>query len=127
MRGAGGADTLIGGAGTDTAGYGDSAAGVTVNLALGTGIGGDAEGDTLDGIENLNGSAQADILTGAAGVNVLNGLRRCRRRHDQRRRRVVQFDDGRQGVYLETTGDKTVDAIITVYADHALTAADFVL
>jgi hypothetical protein len=40
---------------------------------------------------------------------------------------VVDFGDGRQGVYLETTGDKVPDAIITVYSDHALTAADFVL
>ncbi|WP_395672485.1 calcium-binding protein [Inquilinus sp.] len=41
--------------------------------------------------------------------------------------RVVDFGGTRYGVYLETTGDKVPDAIITVYSDHVLTAADFVL
>ncbi|WP_437366486.1 hypothetical protein [Inquilinus limosus] len=40
---------------------------------------------------------------------------------------MVDFGDGRQGVYLDAIGDKTADAIITVYSDHALTASDFVL
>ena len=68
-----GTDTLIGGEGVDTAGYGTSGAGVSVNLASGTGIGGDAEGDTLSGIENLTGSAYADTLTGDGGANALDG------------------------------------------------------
>ena len=45
--GRGGADTLIGGAGTDFADYSASLTGVDVNLATGTGLGGDAQGDTL--------------------------------------------------------------------------------
>ena len=49
------------------------AAGVQVNLAAGTGTGGDAQGDTLTQIENLVGSAFADRLYGDAGVNALNG------------------------------------------------------
>ena len=60
----GGADALDGGTGTDAADYSGSAAGVTVDLATGTGTGGDAEGDTLSGIENLLGSGLADMLTG---------------------------------------------------------------
>ncbi|WP_454017901.1 hypothetical protein [Azospirillum sp. Marseille-Q6669] len=44
LAGLGGADTLIGGAGTDTADYSASTAAVTVDLATGTGLGGDAEG-----------------------------------------------------------------------------------
>ncbi|MGK9167432.1 hypothetical protein KXR53_35285, partial [Inquilinus limosus] len=41
--------------------------------------------------------------------------------------RIVAFADGRQGVYLDVNGDRNPDAIINVIADHALTAADFVL
>ncbi len=46
---------------------------MTVNLATGTGHGGDAEGDALNSIENVNGSAFDDTLTGNAANNVLIG------------------------------------------------------
>jgi Ca2+-binding RTX toxin-like protein len=72
LTGGAGADALDGGAGTDTAVYG-GAAGVTVDLAAGTGSGGDAAGDTLTGIENVTGSQFADVLVGNAGANRLNG------------------------------------------------------
>ncbi len=39
----------------------------------GIGSGGDAEGDTLSGIENLIGSAFNDLLGGDAGANVIIG------------------------------------------------------
>jgi Ca2+-binding RTX toxin-like protein len=73
LEGAAGADALTGGEGLDTASYASSAAGVTVSLATGAGLGGDAQGDTLTGIENLAGSAQADHLTGDETANVLSG------------------------------------------------------
>ena len=73
LAGLGGADALDGGAGTDTATYAASAAGVNVSLATGLGGGGDAEGDTLVGIENLTGSGQNDILEGDGANNVLAG------------------------------------------------------
>jgi Ca2+-binding RTX toxin-like protein len=73
LIGGAGADTLTGGAGTDLADYKDSGAGVTVDLSAGTGLGGDAEGDVLSGVENLGGSAFADRLTGDGGVNALSG------------------------------------------------------
>jgi hypothetical protein len=38
--------------------------------------------------------------------------------------RVLALADNRYGVYLEATGNKVKDAVITVYSDHALTAAD---
>src|SRR5215475_1391691 len=53
LIGGAGADQLIGGAGNDTASYATSGAAVTVSLEAGNGSGGDAEGDTLTGIENL--------------------------------------------------------------------------
>jgi Ca2+-binding RTX toxin-like protein len=73
LIGGAGADYLDGGNGTDTADYSASNAGVTVNLATGTGKGGDAEGDKLVAIENVTGSAFNDVLTGDAGANVLSG------------------------------------------------------
>jgi Ca2+-binding RTX toxin-like protein len=53
--------------------YDDSPAGVAVDLASGTGAGGDAAGDILAGIEFLWGSAFADTLSGDAGVNMIRG------------------------------------------------------
>jgi Ca2+-binding RTX toxin-like protein len=73
LQGGGGADALLGGAGNDTATYADSAQAVLVDLTTGVGTGGDAEGDRLQDIENLIGSAQADELTGNASANRLDG------------------------------------------------------
>ena len=69
----GGADTLNGGAGTDTADYSASATGVEVQMDGTAGKGGDAAGDVLSGIEVLVGSAHDDILVGDAGDNSLKG------------------------------------------------------
>jgi len=73
LDGGGGADVLLGGAGLDTVSYARAVSGVTVSLATGVGARGDAEGDTLTGVENLIGSAFDDSLTGDAGANVLTG------------------------------------------------------
>jgi len=68
-----GGDSLVGGVGTqDRAIYRDSSS-VAVDLAAGTGSAGEAAGDTLVGIENLEGSDFADTLAGDALANVLNG------------------------------------------------------
>jgi large repetitive protein len=71
--GGAGADYLHGGVGIDTVDYRTSAAAVAVNLAIGTGSGGDAAGDTLVDIENLMGSQYNDILLGSARDNRLTG------------------------------------------------------
>jgi Ca2+-binding RTX toxin-like protein len=68
-----GADLLHGGFGIDIASYIDSATGVVVNLATGTGNGGTAEGDILIEIEELLGSFHDDILIGDDGENRLLG------------------------------------------------------
>jgi Ca2+-binding RTX toxin-like protein len=76
LRGGAGADSLDGGNGIDLASYYyDSSSPITVILAdagNGTGTGGDAQGDHLINIENLQGSLDANSnLTGNSGNNVL--------------------------------------------------------
>ncbi len=75
LMGMGGADQLDGGTGTDTAAYTRSPVGVTIDLTLAgpQGGAGDGTGDTLVSIENLVGSAFADVLTGDAGPNRIEG------------------------------------------------------
>ena len=84
LGGLGGPDTLDGGAGSDTADYSTASSGVTVDLEAGTGVGGDAQVDTLISIENATGSGQSDTLvgsgitfqdaaTGDMAVNTLDG------------------------------------------------------
>ncbi|EAQ04757.1 Hemolysin-type calcium-binding protein [Pseudooceanicola batsensis HTCC2597] len=73
LDGGDGADVLIGSVGTDAVRYVSSAA-VQVNLAANTGAGGQAQGDTFYGIENLVGSQFGDTLVGSAEANVIQGL-----------------------------------------------------
>ena len=73
LAGGAGADMLRGGAGFDIAHYRESDAGVEVSLLDGTGLGGHAEGDTLAGIEALEGSEHVDTLIGDEGDNWLFG------------------------------------------------------
>ncbi|BBF93624.1 ExeM/NucH family extracellular endonuclease [Blastochloris tepida] len=68
-----GADAQNGGAGIDRVVYSASATGVTVNLATAQGSGGDAEGDTFSGIEQVIGSEHADTLIGDGADNALKG------------------------------------------------------
>jgi Ca2+-binding RTX toxin-like protein len=75
LLGGTGADTLYGGSGSDTASYAGSTTGVHVFLhGQYENFGGDAEGDTLIGIENLTGSSHNDRLDGDNHANVLIGL-----------------------------------------------------
>ena len=74
LAGLGGADKLVGGDGIDTADYQASLSAVKVSLQQGTGFGGDAEGDTLTSIENIQGSGKGDSLTGSTAANQINGL-----------------------------------------------------
>ncbi len=71
-----GADTLDGGEGVDDARYEDSVAGVDVDLARGTGLGGFAEGDTYNSIERVYGAREYDdVLSGTdSGDEQLYGL-----------------------------------------------------
>jgi len=73
LEGGSGADTLIGGDGSDTLSYASSSAGVTISLPAGTSSGGDAEGDSISGFENLTGSEFADNLTAGGNISARGG------------------------------------------------------
>jgi Ca2+-binding RTX toxin-like protein len=84
LHGGAGDDIFVGGTGTDhfhgdagardTVRY-DGSAGVRVDLStLAAGVGGHAQGDTFQGIENVRGSAGDDVLIGDGADNELVGL-----------------------------------------------------
>ncbi|MDO6962836.1 calcium-binding protein [Rhizobium alvei] len=78
LEGGKGGDRLIGGDGIDTAAYDNSLAGVHVNLqygtyALDTPRFSDVIGDSLESIENVDGSRFDDVISGTSGVNDLWG------------------------------------------------------
>ncbi len=73
LNGGVGGDHLDGGAGVDTADYSLSAGGLTVFLGGAQLNTGEAAGDTYTAIENVTGSAFADILGGDAGSNKVSG------------------------------------------------------
>jgi Ca2+-binding RTX toxin-like protein len=92
LEGMAGADSLEGASGLDTASYANAGSalagadttsigvGVTVNLSGGAFTNGgavintgDAAGDTYSNMENLLGSAFADVLVGSTGANVIDG------------------------------------------------------
>lgn len=73
LEGGEGADLLNGGDGIDSATYINSTAGVKVNLSSGICSGGEAEGDQLISIEELQGSNFADELVGTNGNDRIFG------------------------------------------------------
>jgi Ca2+-binding RTX toxin-like protein len=75
IEGGTGGDAINGGAGIDTASYRDSNTGtVSINLLTAVHSGGDAQGDTLFFIENLEGSlTKRDILIGNIVANRIFG------------------------------------------------------
>jgi Ca2+-binding RTX toxin-like protein len=74
LQGGSGADSLSGSSGIDTADYRASPARASVSLVTNLNHGGDAEGDTLSGIENVIGSHYDDVLYGDNGSNRLDGF-----------------------------------------------------
>ena len=71
--GGAGADNMDGGSGIDTLSYRGSDVAVRVKLALGSAAGGDAQGDTIAGFENVIGSRAGDRIDGDAGANTIMG------------------------------------------------------
>ena len=74
LDGGAGADTLNGGPGADHAYYTGSSVGVLVRLHNANAVKfGEAEGDTLTGIEHIVGSNHNDVLAGDGEDNLLDG------------------------------------------------------
>lgn len=73
LSGGAGADTLDGGSGKDWAVYAGAEDALTIRLWAGTGEGGEADGDVLIGIENVEGGTQRDLIVGDGADNVLEG------------------------------------------------------
>jgi len=71
--GGAGADYIDGGTERDTVDYSQSSSGITIDLGVGTGIGGDAEGDTIQNVEVVLGSDHSDELSGGAEAALLQG------------------------------------------------------
>jgi Ca2+-binding RTX toxin-like protein len=74
MDGGSGADYIDGGAGSDLLSYWNSSQGVEVYLGRNEGYSGDAEGDQIHNMENLDGSRHQDVLQGDSQNNEMNGL-----------------------------------------------------
>ncbi|SNB82083.1 Ca2+-binding protein, RTX toxin-related, partial [Rhodoblastus acidophilus] len=68
-----GADVIDGRGGFDAVDYSDATGAVQIDLAAGTGKGGEAEGDTLTNIEKVIGSHYNDQLSGGDGAQTFDG------------------------------------------------------
>jgi serralysin len=111
LLGGGGADRLVsgiagdifdGGDGTDTIDYHNYASGVTVTLAATAGqTGSGAGGDQLINVENIDGSAFADTLTGSNDANILNGLAGAD---------GMAGRNGNDFYYVDNAGDRVIEA-----------------
>ncbi len=73
LEGRRGSDRLDGGFGLDAASYAHAASGVAASLAYPLGNIGEAAGDRYNSIENLEGSAFTDQLTGNGLANLISG------------------------------------------------------
>ena len=72
LIGGGGADTLDGGVGRDRAIY-DLSAAIDIDLNRTTQIGGEAQGDRLISVEDIDGSRNSDVIRGSSAANELWG------------------------------------------------------
>jgi Ca2+-binding RTX toxin-like protein len=117
LEGGAGADALDGGANGapaddatgwgDTARYATSTASVSIDLSAGTGTGGDAQGDTLTGIEHVvaSNAAAGDTVIGNESDNRLFGLAGDDYLSGGDGNDVLHGDDGNDTLYGEAGDD----------------------
>ncbi|WP_144445753.1 calcium-binding protein [Inquilinus limosus] len=124
LRGGTGADRLDGGAGIDTASYFVGSVGVSVSLVTGRGSGGDAQGDTLTGIEVLSGSQGNDGLEGNAGANTLQGWGGNDALVGRAGKDILTGGAGADRYYFTALGDSVVGADADRITDFSRAQAD---
>ncbi|MGO1079227.1 calcium-binding protein [Inquilinus sp. CA228] len=124
LYGGAGADALDGGAGIDTASYYTGPTGVLVSLTDGNGFGGEAEGDTLSGIENVSGSQGNDNLIGNSGANVLQGWNGSDGLFGRAGKDTLTGGAGTDRYYFIALGDSVVGANADVVTDFSHAQAD---
>jgi serralysin len=124
--GGAGADAINGGNGIDTASYETSSQGVAVDIGLGKYLYGDAQDDTLTGIENITGSAFDDDLRGDAGANTLLGLGGADTLIGQGGADYMDGGAGNDTYYVDTNADAVREAAGGGY-DQVFASATFSL
>ena len=118
LDGGAGADTIAGGDGYDVAGYGSAAAGVSIDLAKASSTWtGDANGDILASIEQLDLTGYTDTFRGNASANAV----------DYFMRGLLSNGDVRDlhGVKLCTVGPSTASRLQRYGIRVDLTPAEF--
>ncbi len=130
LLGGNGADVIDGGAGFDTLLFDRNSSGVTVDLAAGTGSGGQAEGDTYVGIEAVRGTDNDDVLTGSAGNNRLSGMDGDDTIYGGDGNDTVSggegIDDLHGGLGVDTLDFRNAVAGVSVYLADGTSTQDFV-
>jgi Ca2+-binding RTX toxin-like protein len=117
LRGMGGADTLDGGLGLDTADYNNAVAGITVDLSNTANNTGEAVGDVYIAMENVRGGAFDDVLIGDAGRNVLRGGLGADTLNGGAELDAASYFDATAGIVadLSNTANNTGEAVGDVY------------
>jgi Ca2+-binding RTX toxin-like protein len=105
LLGGPGADFMFGGAGEDGTSYLTSFGGVRVDLLFHTADGGDATGDTLISIEDVQGSQYDDVLLGDNSANTLDGWRGDDIIDGRGGADIISGGDGNDTIYGGADGD----------------------
>lgn len=109
LLGGAGADRFFGGNGSDTVSYEGNAARVSASLATFRAQGGDASGDTFNGIENLIGTSFNDLLIGNAGANTLTGGAGADKLDGRGGVDTLIGGTGNDSYVIDDTGDKVME------------------
>jgi Ca2+-binding RTX toxin-like protein len=107
LDGGSGGDFIFGDEGVDLLSYWASTAGVNVNLLTGQGSGGDAAGDWINGVENVDGTAYDDYFQGNDQANTFHGSQGS-----------DMLNGGDGAAYDTLYGDEGNDTLYAAYLDY---------
>ncbi len=106
LNGGAGEDTIDGGLGTDTLSYSTATSGISFDLSLGSGSRGDALGDSVENIENVNGSNYDDVIIGDDFNNIIKGTLGNDTLHGRAGKDTIYGGDGNDVLHSGANGDK---------------------